>query len=69
MGKEGHMMSIHGCVSHIVADVREMTSCCRECLNLINFKSAIILIIGMFVSYFLIVKISHYSLVFKVFLE
>lgn len=55
----------------IMANVREMTSCCRECFNFINIKSVIILIIGMlvFVSYFLIVKISHYSLPFKVFLE
>lgn len=71
MGKEGQVMAVCGCSSYSMANVREMTSYCRECLNLINIKSVIILIIGMlvFVSYFLSVKISHYSLVFKVFLE
>lgn len=70
MGKEGQMMAIYGCISYTMANVREVTNCCREYLNLINVKSVIILIIGMlvFVSDFLIVKISHYSLVFKVFL-
>lgn len=46
--------------------VREATSSCRMCLNLITIKYVIILIIDMlyFVSYFLVVKISHYALVF-----
>lgn len=71
MGKEGQMMATHGCISYTVANVSEVTSCCKECLNLIYIKSVIILIIAklFFVSYFLIVKISHYLLVFKVFLE
>lgn len=50
-----------------MVSVREVASSCRVCLNLITMKCVIILIIDVlcFVSYFLVVKISHYTLVFK----
>lgn len=43
-------MTICGCISYAMANVRETTSRCRACLNLIYIQSATIVIVGMWSS-------------------